>query len=385
MRKKTSQSNFHRAIFKRRTHFSGSKVKERAGYVDGPFSREKELGEWVVENLAGISPKTALIGAQIKLGNGGIEPNNEGINNEGIIDVLGLLPSANFCIIELKRDAAQIADVMQLIEYSRMVDELVLADLDRLLNHRAKRSLTEFYSKHFNADFPPKRPRTPTLILLAADIPPDVESLLLFLNQRHGFNFQAISYLSPGSQPGEPKLDPTTVIVPGDQLSAPGPMPAPLYTIRYREEIQGHWDTARANRLLVCPDSNELENLYNAITESSVTLLIYLEKAGYVGLAHVGKNGAAWQTQPGGNKTLALKVRLEFDLSRERALFYSEAWQPTAPIALFTDEELWGAITSRLRFRAGSSRRFASHGAERRPYQRPKPRPGTSATPASAE
>jgi len=358
------KDNFHRATFKKRRLQSGAVVEESRGYVDGPFLKESDLEQWLADHFENIDPKAVLIGTQIDLG------------YNLPIDMLGLLPTADFCIIELKRDAADIDDVAQLMHYASLLDQLVRSDLDRLVQNRHKQTLAEFYTAHFKKEYPGKRPRSPRLVLLAGHIPPTVESLLLYLNQKHRFCFQAMSYLSPASEPGEPKLDLVNIMTPGDELAPAGPMPGQLFMIRYRECEHGLWDELRDSRTIPCPTGEGRDRLLAALDQEAVTLLVYLDGCGYAGLVTATKESAGMGKPAAAGDPIRLKATWDVFLPRELALFQSESWQPPGDVVRLQDEELWSSITGRLRYRARKPRRVSKHGAERRPYKGSKPGTG---------
>lgn len=364
MQDRATSVRTHKAILKTKRHKSGAEFDQFRGFVDGPFAKEDQLEQWVFDHFDCVVPTAIVIGRQMDLGTG------------FPVDLLGLLPTGDFCIVELKRDEADIDDLAQLLNYAGFLDQLVQADLDRLVSAKHGQSLAAFYSSRFNKEFPSVRPRFPRLVLVAADVPPLVESLILFLNQRHRCNFQAISYLTPASESGERELNPVDVIKPGEELSPAGPIPSPLFLFRHDETTGGLWSQVKETSIIPCGPGEGQHMILKGMEQGSVTLLIYLHRCGYVGLATILKDKTVRQKRDDGGEDLLLKLVWDVFLPRERALFQTESWQPNGQASPMTDPELWESITSRLRFRSRSRRKLASHGAKRRPYKSSKPGTG---------
>jgi hypothetical protein len=322
---------------------SGATEVELAGFVDGPFTFEQNLEQWLVSNFGALRLNAALIGAQIKF------------QKEKKADLLAILRDGSLCIVENKRDCAPREALAQLLDYAMELGELVAAELDQICIEKTKRPLREFYEASFGRSLPKKRPRSPLLVLVADKFEDEEESMALFLNQDHRFRIQLIRYTAEGSLP-DPDVKFVTVVGPKDTLRPRGNLPEPVLMVRVEETSRHPWEALREHGFITVADEKAGLIRETLSEKGPFTVMVYLAKVGFVATGKL----TAGIADPLGSAIVNTKffgVDWEWALPRESAYFRSGKSQPTEAVQKLADVGIWRAVQGRLKFRALKSRR----------------------------
>ena len=369
----------------RTEHFlSGATRREYAGLVTGPFKLEAHLEKWIKDNFSQLGLNAVLVGVQVEAG------------NRKAIDVLALMEDGNFCVVELKRDTAARDAVAQAIEYSRILRQMVRAEINALFQENTKMSLQDFYQQSFSQPFPEKISGNTLLVILADGFDPDTERLALFLNQHHGFKIQLTSYGFPQDENDPaPNPQPTfnNFLNPGDRIPAVGQLPPNVLMVRVREHESHTWFQSVESESALC-HADAATLIQSALARGNATILAYLDRAGFVGMGLLtglssftpekskrSQEEEAKDPSPKVPPMIKLDVQWEVAVSRERAHFFSEHCQPGEGAVELQDDKIWMEAVGVLQFRYKRTPKEDLRGTRRHPFIQKKKR---AAKPAAA-
>jgi hypothetical protein len=361
----------------RTEHFlSGATRREFAGLVSGSFKLEAQLEEWLENHFDQLGLNAVLIGTGIKV-------------NGKEIDMLSLMEDGNFCIVELKRDMAARDAVAQVIEYSRILRQMVRAEINGLFQAATKLSIEDFYQKAFLQPFPAKKSGQALLVILADSFDTDTERLALFLNQHHGFKIHLTTYgFADVKDDSVSNAQPifNHCLNPNDRLPAVGKLPANVLLVRVREHECQTWAQSVKSGTALCHVS-ATPMIQSALARGDTTILAYLDRTGFVGMGLL--SGSSSFTPDKSDRSqeeetkdpspqippmIKLDVQWEVAVSRERAHFFSEHCQPGEGANELQDEEIWAEAVGILHLRHKRSPKVDLRGTRRHPFEQKRKR-----------
>jgi hypothetical protein len=365
---------------------SGATRREFAGLV-GQFTSEAQIEDYLKGNFTHLGLNAVLVGAQLGIGDG------------KAMDMLALREDGSFCVVELKRDTASRDALAQILEYSRLLRQMVRAEINGVFREKTGRTLDEFYTHAFSRPLPNPRPEGCLLVILADSFDPDTERLALYLNQHHRFQIKLVAYEFPQSD-GESRAQARPIfedlLNPHDRLPGVGELPSNTLLVRVQEHHDQSWLQSREWGSALCLASGEPAIQSSIHQGGDTTVLAYLDRAGFVGVGTL-KGMAAWtpakplvkgrkdQKLPIEPALIKLEVQWEVTVPRERAHFISKCCQPGESAQELRDQDVWAEALGVLRLRAkraGGNRR----GTRRYPFkQKDKGAANTGAAPAVLE
>jgi len=155
------------------------------------LSQEKRVEEILTSDISLIDPNLLLIGRQV--------PTDHG----KFIDLLGIDPSGNVVIIELKRDRTPREAVAQLLDYGSWVRDIRKDRIEDIYSKFASRSgpeqkgvtLDQAFRAKFEIDeVPDEFNENHRLVLVATELDDSSERIINYLAEEYGLDINAVFF-----------------------------------------------------------------------------------------------------------------------------------------------------------------------------------------------
>ena len=150
---------------------------------------EADLEDWIAKDPSILSPDLLIIGRQVETAYG------------GFIDLLGMDPSGNLVVIELKRDRTPREVVAQALDYASWVRRLSHEEIERIVQDYLGQELEEAFQEKFNSSLPDVVNESHNILIVAAELDPATERIVKYLSEEHGvpINVAFFSVFEDGS------------------------------------------------------------------------------------------------------------------------------------------------------------------------------------------
>lgn len=351
-----------RTVVKYETTLTPSGVERRVPteILRSEVQREGEIEEWLLKHFEELKLDAALIGNQII------------ITDNKSIDMFAITRKGQLCIIELKRDKAERGVFIQILDYARLLSGFLIGQINAMCSQQKPHatSLSDVYTRHFNAELPRKRNRNPLLVILAEEFNPSEIQMALYLNQEHDFCIRLISYEAKRVA-GSLMMEFRHELLPTDRLRVTSKMPDQVFEMRFQETSEWTWE--KCTTASAIPVSNDIAaRIQDYKADAPLSLLVYLDRYGYVASGTVDDISESRVGSLVDRKYLLMVWDVVVQLGD--AIFRDKTEQPTEELQELIDEDKWSIIVGLLRFNAERIRRRQDHGGKRRPFKR-KERP----------
>lgn len=145
---------------------------------------EKQLEDWIENDLSIISDNLLIIGRQTKTDFG------------GIIDLLCLDSSGDVVILELKRDKTPRDITAQLLDYASWVKDLSNEKISDIANNYLKNNgpIEKAFKDKFGNDIPEIINENHKMLIIASEIDSDSERIIEYLSDSYGVGINAVTF-----------------------------------------------------------------------------------------------------------------------------------------------------------------------------------------------
>lgn len=292
--------------------------------------KEKELEDHLWANFAQLEMDGIPVSRQVNLSK----------DDNTSIDILALLRDGRLCIVELKRDTADEAAIVQLLKYASL---LACPNMDLLNNVAIKHSgrpLAELYKHHFGQDLPTERLGDARLVLVASDFDAMCASIALHLTGVVKVDFH-LRRFQPGWQGKKRTFTYEDFLPPNktrnlgapaitDKLNLAAPAPAGKHYLLSFDEGQYFTSDWQGLRGYLTVGNDPAERAAFEPLECGDYIHAFLTTAGYVGCAEVESPLRPWQNhdQSPMPASFVVPIRWLATRSREMALRGAEFPHP---------------------------------------------------------
>jgi len=159
--------------------------------TESQINTEERLEDWISRDPSILGLDIAIIGRQVRTEFG------------GVVDLLGIHPSGDVVIIELKKDRTPREIVAQVLDYASWVRVLNYQDLNSIAVKYHSKSLADVFSEYFSSSIPETVNSDHSLIIVAARLDDSSERIVSYLTNEHGVNINSVFFTYFKSNQGE--------------------------------------------------------------------------------------------------------------------------------------------------------------------------------------
>jgi len=174
----------------------------------GMLNNEKQLEDWLEEDIDILSDELLVIGRQVGTAYG------------GFIDLLCMNPAGDLVIVELKRDKTPREITAQALDYASWVADLSHDDVTELANTylhlRGQGTLEEAFRKKFDSDLPDVLNENQEMLIVGSVIDASSERIMKFLSGKHDVAINAATFQHFTTKDAKELLARTFLMAPAD-------------------------------------------------------------------------------------------------------------------------------------------------------------------------
>lgn len=321
--------------------------------LDGEINKEIVIEDFLHTNIHALALGLTCVGRQVDMDAGLQDGAARGLS----ADLLALNRKGRLCIIEIKRDQADMEVLNQILGYATRLGEHLPHDLDALIWRFTGKSLADTFVEQFHKPLPEKRDPRPMLVIVADSFDPDFADTVCFMNHHYRLDLHLFTYASAevarakrkrGGAESAPKTQLAfhQLVTPKDAWLYRGKAPKQPLFLRLDEADGFRWSDFQESQCVVVRQA-DVALVEASLAAGGPSLLVFLHQTGYVGLA-APRPGAGAVSCPVPEGWQAIPVTWEVTLDREHAWQVPATRQPERGVHRLPDESLWRLAAARL-------------------------------------